>query len=337
MLLAEYASSNYDTDITLTHTGANQQLAQGFRVSRDCVVGRIYVYLTLTGSPDGYVYLEIQSDDGGIPNKTALTSGASEYKRCTSISDGMNYFDWPLDERPELEAKHKYHVVLKSSGYTQDSSNLVAMGGDQSSPHYNNGAGSTYDGTDWTAIGTATDFTFQIYSGHSITTYSNIREVEALTRHLTTSGKFTNSPSAGKPTAADVMDFEDTTSQMIDGWLAAAGITPPLTATTSKAMVKQGANYCVVLNVEMTQVSAGFKTENSDTRAGAARTMCMQLQKQIMDGALKDALKQEEGGADVSGVDALTAGQIDSDERDSRVDNDDIVQPIFSTGMFNNP
>lgn len=331
MLLAEYASTNRSADIILASSGANNQLAQGFMVKRACSVGRIYIYASLTGTPGGYLYVQIQSNSTGLPSGTVITNGTSGGVLTGAISAGLNAFDFDMDSRPSLTLGTQYHIVIRSGGgYTADATNYVSIGVDQLAPHYNDGAGATYN-VAWAAIGTASDFPFQVYSGQRATVYSNIREVEALTRHLTVNGKYTD---ASIPSAADVMDFEDSVSQMIDGWLKAAGITTPLTSTAAKDMVRMGANYCVVMNCEMTQRTAGFRAQESDTRAGAARTVCMALQKDILEGKLKDAIKEEQDGADVSGVEALTAGQIDSDERDERADSTSIMQPIFSTGMW---
>jgi len=331
MLLAEYASTNYGEDITLASSGANNQLAQGFKVKRACSVGRVYVYASLTGTPGGYLYVQIQGDTSSVPSGTAIDNGTSGTIAASAISAGMNAFDFDIDSRPQLLPSVQYHLVIRSGGgYTADSTNYVAIGADQDNPHYLNGAGSTFNAA-WTAIATATDFPFQAYSGTRATIYSNIREIESLTRHLTDNGKYTHTST---PTATDVMDFEDTVSQMIDGWLSAASITVPLTASAAQSMVKMGANYCVVMNVEMTQRTAGFKAQESDTRAGAARALCYALQKDVTTGALKDAVRGAQDGADATGAGALTSGQISSSERDERKDDTSLVQPIFSTGMW---
>jgi hypothetical protein len=330
MLLTQYDDQN--TTITLTSSGADQQLAQGFQFKRDANIGRVYLHLSVTGTPGGYLQIEIQSDDSGVPSGTAIDAGASEPILVSEAESGtLNAFHFDLDDRPAGSANTQYHIVLKSgAGYTQDASNYVAIGGDQTTPHYTRGAGSTYDGADWTTIATDTDFTFSMYSGTNREVYSVIREVEALTRHLTNAGKY---DSTTVPTSANVMDFEESVSAMIDGWLKGAGVQTPITSSDSQKILRNYANYCVALNCEMTQRTAGFRSQESDTRAAAFRNMCYDLKRDTeKNGPITKTIK----GSDPSSSAGLTCGMIDVTERENRQDDDTIIQPRFEVGMFDN-
>ena len=329
MLLTNYEYANASTALALKSSGADTYLAQGIKINRTTSVGSVYVYLTPSGTPGGYFYIEIQ--DG---SNVLVTDGTSLGVPVTSLSAGWNEFTFDQDARPTLSDGTQYYIALKHSGYTYSTTNNVTWSCDQSAPHYTRGVGKTYN-VAWAALATGTDFIFRVYSGTRTTIYSRLNEVEALIRHLTTSGKFDD---ASVPTVSNVMDFEDTVADMIDGWLTGAGITAPLTDDTAKSVIRSYANHCVARECEMTQNTTGFTNQSDRTKAGAFNLLCETLREDLETGGnIADALLNLEDGISASGADGLTAGMIDVDDRDDRDDDDTLIQPLFKIKDFQRP
>ena len=324
MLLTNYEYAYASTAIALKSSGADTYLAQGIKINRTTSVGSIYVYLTPSGTPGGYLYIEIQDSSNVL-----ITDGTSFGVPVTSLSAGWNEFTFDQDARPTLSDDTQYYIAIKHSGYTYSATDNVTWACDQSAPHYTRGVGKTYN-VSWAAIATATDFIFRIYSGSRTTTYSRLSEVESLVRIITDAGRFTNSTN---PTVANVMDFEDTVADTIDGWLLGAGITAPLTDSTAKNMIRYYANHCVALECELTQNTVGFTSDSDQTKAGALRLICDLLKKDLEKGGnIASALLSAQDGLSVGGGDGLTAGMIDVDDLDDRDEDTALVQPIFKIG-----
>ena len=327
MLLTVYDSENISTTITLTSASANQQLSQGIKARRAGVVGMVYVYLTLVGAPGGYLYIDVESS-----SHAAVTNGASNAIPTASVTAGWNVFYYDRDARPALTAGTQFYISLKHSGYTQDATNYVAWSCDQSSPHYVLGVGEQYSGAAWAAITPGTDFVFKVYSGYRTAVYSKLDEVEALSKSLTTSGSF---DTASAVTAKSALDFEESVADKIDGWLTGAGVTVPLTSATAQSIVRPYANQCVALECEMTQNTAGFTSESGRTKAGAFNLMCDILRKDLMSkGTIADALLETQDDVQFGGSEGLTAGMIESDDRDERDNDSDLIQPLFKGDMW---
>ena len=327
MLLANYESTNISTTVTLTSTGANQQLAQGIKARRVASIGMVYVYLALTGAPGGYLYVDILDS-----SHVTVTNGVSNAIPSASITAGWNVFYYDRDARPSLAASTLYYISIKHSGYTADASNYVAWSCDQSSPHYILGVGEQYSGAAWAAISTVTDFVFRVYSGYRTTIYSRIDEIEPMIKELTTAGVLDTSSTV---TARAVMDFEELVADKIDGWLIGAGITAPLTETVAQSIVRPYANQCTALECLMTQNTSGFTTESGRTKAGTFNLMCDILRKDLASkGTITDALLESEDDIEFGGSDGLTAGMVEADDRDDRDEDDDLIQPMFKGHMW---
>lgn len=342
MKLLEYSSDNKSTVVDLTSSGAGQQLAQRFKLARAAPVGKIRLYLQKAGSPAGYFQCELQgnSTSGGnnLPDGTAITDGASLGTPPSDISTSIGYvdFDFDVDARPVPAADTSYHIVLKASGYTySDGVTEVSWGADQSSPHYVNGEGETYNGTAWSDISTGTDFCFELYSRRRAV-YSSLPEIEAETRHLTNQGVY---DTTSTPTITAVMDFEENVSDEIDAWLAGAGFAVPVTDTTAIGLLRPYAIAGTAMYCELTQRTAGFRVGESDTKTGAFRQIYHELRNELRDGgeaveALVGIGLERTTTARLSA--GLSAGHIDEDERDDYRDDTDIVQPLFQGDMWDN-
>ncbi len=337
MLLTEYTTQN--ATVTLTSSSTDQQLGQGFYINRIAHVGKIRLYLAREGSPGGYLQVELQGDASGVPDGEENTNGISEPILVSGIGEALGWvdFEFDVDVKPQLSSTATYHIVLRAAGgYTQSSGNLIAWGCDQATPFYTRGVGSTYNGSAWSALGTGTDFVFQIYTGRRTLVYSRLSEVEALTRHFTDKDDKQYNATTN-PTIFDVLDFEESTSDTVDAWLAGAGISSPLSTTEAQAMIRNSVNYCVALNCEMTARSAGFRSQDSETRPAAFKSMCAELHDDLAkNGIIAKGIKDAEGNVSASGASGLTAGQIEKSERDASLDDDTLIQSFFQTGMWDN-
>lgn len=331
MLITDYGV--YNTDIAIDTT--NTQLAQGFKCTRDVPVGRVYLYLTVTGTPGGYLYIEIQEDSDGLPNGEVIDNGTSNPVLISGITTGLTAIDFDVDARPMLTGNETYHIVVRTSTtYTADASNYVSVGVDQDDPYYTKGAASEYASATWGAISPAAAFNFYVYtSSRTSGFYSSLQQIEALTKSLTksSSGKYTADTI---PTITEVVDFQDDVAEMLDGLLKGVGLEPPV-SDASVSIIRLHANNCVAQQCEMTQMTAGFRAENSDTRAAAFRAVCNTLVKDLAEGGIITAsIKAIETGGTVSGAEAVSAGGIYAEERDEYAGDENIIQPLFRVDMF---
>lgn len=330
MLITKYEIQN----IGLTLDSTTEQLAQGIKATRDISVGVINLYLGITGIPGGYVYLEIQEDADGLPANIPIDNGVSLPILSSAITTAGEYsFVFETDVQPILLGNTPYHIVIKTANYTADATNYIQWYADQLTPHYQKGTASSYDGTTWTTITTTTSFYFSVYSSNRITNYPSLQQIESLTKSLTASasGKYDTTTI---PSITEVLAFQDDVTAMLDGLLVGAGIAVPITEA-SVGIIRLYANNCVAMQCEMTQMSAGFRSDNSDTRAAAFKRMCDTLVNDLTSGGnITEAIKQIETGADVSGVGGLSAGTVFADERAENEANDNVVQSTFKVGMF---
>lgn len=164
--IAFYDDSNVDTDVELKSTGADQQLAQTV-ASADLPSARsiksIKLWLKRIGSSTGTLTVEIHPDSAGQPSGTAITNGTSQSVSFNSLTTSYTWIEFTFTTSPSLTASTKYHLVLKSSGYTYSSAvTEVNWGVDQSAPGYTGGEFHTYNGTTWTTRAPAADAAFRL-------------------------------------------------------------------------------------------------------------------------------------------------------------------------------
>ena len=331
MLIASYSESYKTTSIPLD--ASDTEIAQAFISTRDTYIGRVKLDLSITGSLSaGYLYVEIQSDASGPSNSKVDKYSYSNAIPASSIVSGLNEFIFNIDTRCHISNDTTYYIVLKTSGYTPDVDNYIGWNADSES-HYFDGSAYIKDSTWSEQAGTCA--AFYIYSGHRDTVYSRISDVEALQRSITINGKF-NKDSI--PTAADVMDAEEYTSDMIDGWLSGAGLPSPLTSEQSIRLIRYYANACVAHQIELTQVAGGYTSDESGTRGSTLKRVCDTLMKDLAKGdIIAVGIGKEEGvGGNISGGEGLTAGYIESDELADATGDTALIQPKYRVGMFDN-
>lgn len=344
MKILEYASDNRSTAVDLTSSGANQMLAQSFQLKQSGTVGTVRLYLRKIGAPLGYLQVSIRADDGaGLPD-TPLTNGDSNGLPMASVDTSWGYVDftYDMDGRPEMDASTTYHLVLlASSSYSYtDGTTEIAWGADQSSPHFVDGEGETYNGTIWSDISTDTDFCFQVYTGERTDiSYPSIRSVAHAVKQHTNSGTIDYSADS-KLSPTEVYDYADQVSDQIDLWLQGAGFETPITDTMAKRMLRPYADAGTAMWCELTSNTASFRgAQGAGTRMGAFRTLYESLQEQLREGgeivdafvtlgiAREDTIKSARG---------LTAGGVEDSDRDSWDDDDTLIKPRFTRDMWDN-
>jgi hypothetical protein len=339
MLLLQYSSGYQDAgvDLSSSASGNTQQLGQRFRLRRAAPIGRVKLYLKKTGSPVGYLQVEIQTTSDNDPSTDSIGSSNAVPMSSLTTSYALVNFDFPIDSRPLLTKNIYYHIILKSGGYTYaDGTTEVVWGCDQSSPFYYEGEGEQYDGSDWSDISTDTDFVFTLYSKER-SVYSSLPEVEGLTHYLTSSGKYDHD---SVPSISSVMDYEESVANEIDAWMLGAGFNAPVTNSQALDIIRKYANFGVAYHAEMTQRTAGFREgHGSGTRAGTFYNAYSELRKGLQDGGEMVDTFTSLGLARTSlgqfGA-GLSAGGVEQDDKDDWDDDDDLVKASFQRDMWDN-
>lgn len=170
---------------------------------------------------------------------------------------------------------------------------------------------------------------------------SDLSVVEVLVRYLTTEGEFTDTSShANALTETQATALQTETYKEINGWLRGAGFSTPVDESGATDFLATYENYGTAMRCELTQRTAGFRAEGSETRAATFRRLFHELRDQLKkpdSEAVKaligwdcDRLSQAPKGK-------LYAGGISIDEKDDYEDDDDRVKPAFYVGIAGHP
>lgn len=152
----EYPLSNRNTQQVLFLDSSQEYFSQGFSMNPAYPVNSVVLFLKRVGLSNGTVFVEIRTDNAGVPSNTVVTNG-------TSRSVDINYLEtegngswvrFQFDTPPQLSAATTYHIVLRSSGYTYAAgTSEVHWACDTTSPTYSGGVMNRYFGTGWAAVG----------------------------------------------------------------------------------------------------------------------------------------------------------------------------------------
>lgn len=159
----EYATSNQDTDKALTSSGADEQLAQGFKVSATYTINSVYLWMKRIGTSPGELTLTIQTNAAGLPSGSSVTGGTSSTKAINGLETTYDWVRFAFPGSPSLVSATQYHLVLSSANYTYSAAvTEVIWGTDESAPAYADGVLETFDGATWTAHSPAADGVFRV-------------------------------------------------------------------------------------------------------------------------------------------------------------------------------
>lgn len=173
---AKLLEANQDTDIELTSSGANQQLAQGFQLDESRAVNAVLFQMRRLGTSPGSVFVDIYTDAGGFPDVLVASSAALAINGFDTTL-GLQRF--VLDTPITLAGGVQYHAVIRTTGYTYANGvTEVGVGADTSSATYADGAASTYNGSAWSAYSPAGDLVFRVTVAPDLNYETIVDEVE---------------------------------------------------------------------------------------------------------------------------------------------------------------
>lgn len=97
----------------------------------------------------------------------------------------------------------------------------------------------------------------------SANAYGSVAGVAVYVRRLTDNGSFT---AATRPTVAEVEGFLEDQSAILNGWVARAGYSVPITDAMGVRALGRFANLGAAGLVELTQAASGYDADGEDTR-----------------------------------------------------------------------
>jgi len=115
--------------------------------------------------------------------------------------------------------------------------------------------------------------------------YGSVDGVAAYCRHATDNGAFTG---VTTPTLAQVEAWIDARSAVLNGWLATAGYTVPVTASAAVIALARYANLGATADVELAQRAGGYSADSEDTREQRFERLFAAAHDWIMSGAPGD-------------------------------------------------
>jgi hypothetical protein len=152
------ATGGAGTSFRYSPTGV-EKVAQGFSIDEtDVPISHVHVYLWKAGTPTGYVWMTIESDNAGSPSGTAIaTSPKFDVANLGTVAGhAVFFFD---TSTANLLTGVQYHFVLHSD-VAMGSSNYISVVNVGSST-YPRGQLKTYNGTVWTGV--TADVTFGLW------------------------------------------------------------------------------------------------------------------------------------------------------------------------------
>lgn len=162
--------------------------------------------------------------------------------------------------------------------------------------------------------------------GISANSYGSVAGVAAYVKHMTnSSGTF---DATTQPTLTEVEGFIDQMSAQLNGWLAAAGYSIPVTNAQAVQILAGYSNLGAAGLCELTQRSGGYKADAQNNRENKFLDLFYKAQALIESGALAllGAGQTEEAGTFFG----LSVG--------GRTRNGQRLRPIFTrTGLGNDP
>jgi hypothetical protein len=159
-IYASVASTSVGASFTnLRETASLQKVAQGFQTTEDDLpFSFCTVRILRVGSPTGYVWMTIETDNSGSPSGTAIAESPKiDVSTLDNNAEGDVIF-WADTVTANLLTAVPYHLVLNSDAPTSASNYLRIVS--HGSSVYANGQVKTYNGSVWT--GSAIDLYFNV-------------------------------------------------------------------------------------------------------------------------------------------------------------------------------
>ncbi|HRN70578.1 MAG TPA: hypothetical protein PLS49_05320, partial [Candidatus Woesebacteria bacterium] len=172
-----YLNSNIDSDQGLYNSTTSIYLAQSFKTTQNINLDKALLSLKkVGGTPTTTHYrVQIQSDVGNNPSGGVVTNGNSN---CLAVTTSSTYTDVTFTfSNVSLLVNTLYHLVLipytnstcSTVQSSENSTNYISWGFDNSTSTYGLGNKNKYDGSVWT-LESDKDHAFQIFGGKSFDT-----------------------------------------------------------------------------------------------------------------------------------------------------------------------
>lgn len=114
--------------------------------------------------------------------------------------------------------------------------------------------------------------------------YGSVAGVAAYVRRLTNSGATFDTST--RPTLVEIEAFIDQCSDVLNGWLAAAGYTIPVTQADAARVLARYANIGAAGHAELSLRAGGYNADDENRRENKFLDMFMQAEAYINSGAL---------------------------------------------------
>jgi hypothetical protein len=213
------SSTNYESYTEESHWAqlgiSYGKSAQTFQPSIKKQISAIDLKLSKTGSPDGYVWVEIWNTSGDLPTSKVIDSAVSGKIRTSDIASqgsGGGVYKFYLPKGITLEANTRYAIVVIIGNYTiYDGSNFITWR-HKDPGNYSNGRACHYDSS-WSEF-TGRDFFFTTYYGET--------NAIILDQLIQGAGELppNNIPATTTPTANKI-PIADANGKLDVGWLPA--------------------------------------------------------------------------------------------------------------------
>lgn len=146
----------------------NVKLAQSFTAGASGTLPFVHLQLLKDNSPQGVVYVTIETDNSDAPSGTQVGGSASSSTLDTSLITSLaRWYTFRFATAPTLVSATKYWIVLQGD-YAVSGSIFVRWAGKKASSGYANGRASQFDATNWSSTPTSNDvydFVFATFVG----------------------------------------------------------------------------------------------------------------------------------------------------------------------------
>ncbi len=137
--------------------------SQGFTAGVTDVLAYVVIMIGFDGTPNGDVWVEIRTDNGGEPSGSVITNGTSDKIACSTLTSGYVMRTFPFSTPPDLTSTTVYHIVFVGDSTVSESASPkwgIDLSGGYTGGILNLGT----DASVWTAM-TAQDCIFETWMG----------------------------------------------------------------------------------------------------------------------------------------------------------------------------
>ena len=135
-----YGTANRDDNRSINLSTSVYNAGQGFKPTITGDIPYVKLYLRKFNLPTGNIWIEIQTDNAGVPSNTVVNNISSDVIDISALSTTYTLYTFNFSTtKPSITSGTQYHIVAKSSSSTLDGVNYAAWGIDSSAPTYADG------------------------------------------------------------------------------------------------------------------------------------------------------------------------------------------------------